>query len=218
MGTPKGGYYIDGEKVPSVTTVIGRFKESGALIYWAWKEGKEGRTLDEARTKAADAGTAAHEMVQCWKTGETFDRTKYPEPVINLAKNAFTAFLEWSKQTKLQISSTEVGLVSKVHRFGGTMDAVIVQDKLSLADWKTSKGVYMDMILQLAAYGLLWEENYPERPLLGGYHLCRFSKAEDPDSPVSFSHHFWSDLDVARKQFILLRQAYELDKKVKDLL
>ena len=32
MPTPKKGYYVDGEKVPGVTTVLGRFKESGGLI------------------------------------------------------------------------------------------------------------------------------------------------------------------------------------------
>lgn len=218
MPTPKGGYYIDGQRIPSVTTILSRFKESGALLYWAWNEGREGRDYRETRDKAADAGSAAHEMVECWKSKSQFDRTKYSEGAVTLAKNAFSAFLDWSNQTKLEISASEVSLISKAHRFGGTMDAVLLQGNLSLADWKTAKGIYPDHILQLAAYGILWEENYPERPLVGGYHLCRFSKAESEDSPVSFSHHFWQDLDIARKQFLLLREAYELDKRVKDLL
>jgi hypothetical protein len=32
---PTQRYKVNGKQVPSVTTVIGRFKESGALIYWA---------------------------------------------------------------------------------------------------------------------------------------------------------------------------------------
>ena len=36
MPTPSEGYRIDGKRVPSVTTIIGRFKESGALLRWAW--------------------------------------------------------------------------------------------------------------------------------------------------------------------------------------
>lgn len=37
MPTPKTGYYTAaGVRVPGVTTVLGRFKESGALIYWSW--------------------------------------------------------------------------------------------------------------------------------------------------------------------------------------
>lgn len=36
MPTPRQGYYnAKGERVPGVTTVLGRFKDSGALIHWA---------------------------------------------------------------------------------------------------------------------------------------------------------------------------------------
>lgn len=218
MATLKGGYWLDGERLPSVTTVISRFKESGALIYWAWNEGREGRDFRETKQAAADAGTCVHEMVQAWKKGGGFDRTKYTDEIIARARPAYEAFLEWASQSKLQVAEQELPLISKKHRFGGTLDATLVQNKLSLADWKSSKGVYPDYVLQLAAYGLLWEENFPDKPLLGGYHLCRFSKAEHEDDPISFSHHFWSDLSLPAKQFVLLREAYELDKRVKEMV
>jgi len=36
MPTPKAGYYnVKGERVPGTTTIISRFKDSGALIHWA---------------------------------------------------------------------------------------------------------------------------------------------------------------------------------------
>lgn len=36
MPTPRSGYYnANGDRVPSVTTVLSRFKDSGALIHWA---------------------------------------------------------------------------------------------------------------------------------------------------------------------------------------
>jgi len=36
MPTPRKGYYTDaGKRVPGVTTIIGRFKDSGGLIHWA---------------------------------------------------------------------------------------------------------------------------------------------------------------------------------------
>lgn len=42
MGTPKGGYFNNaGVKLPSVTTVLGRFKDSGGLLFWAYKTGRE---------------------------------------------------------------------------------------------------------------------------------------------------------------------------------
>lgn len=36
MPTPKSGYYVDGVRVPSVTTIIKACKSSEALIYWSW--------------------------------------------------------------------------------------------------------------------------------------------------------------------------------------
>ena len=60
MPHPKGGYRDeDGKRIPGVTTVIGRFKESGALIRWAYGRGRDGEELYESRDKAAEAGTAA---------------------------------------------------------------------------------------------------------------------------------------------------------------
>ena len=37
-----------GNRLPSVTSIIGRFKESGGLLYWANRQGLEGKTLDQA--------------------------------------------------------------------------------------------------------------------------------------------------------------------------
>ncbi len=218
MATAKGGYWIDSKRVPSVTTIISRWKESGALIYWAWNEGREGRDFRETKQAAADAGTAVHEMVEAWKLRGTFDRSEYTTETISRARGAYEAFLEWANQSKLEIAQSEVSLLSQKHRFGGTLDAILVQGKLSLGDWKSSNGVYPDYILQLAAYGILWEENNPEKPLLGGYHLLRFSKCEHPDDPVSFSHHFWSDLELAKRQFLLLREAYDNDQRIKKMV
>lgn len=63
-----------GKRVPSVTTILSRFKDSAALMIWANKEGLEGRPLrGEGSTadKAAEAGTLAHAFVEAdIKTGE----------------------------------------------------------------------------------------------------------------------------------------------------
>ena len=41
MARPKGGYRLkSGESVPGVTTIIGRFKDSGGLLWWAFEQGK----------------------------------------------------------------------------------------------------------------------------------------------------------------------------------
>jgi hypothetical protein len=214
MPTLKGGYHTaDGTKVPSVTTIISKFKESGGLIHWAWKLGTEGKDYREVRDKAADAGTLAHELVEKWINKEPMS-IEGPEDVVAKAKNAFGIFLEWAEQTKLTVTDTEVALVSETYRFGGTLDAMLVNGKRSLGDWKTSNSVYADYLYQLAGYAILWEENFPDRPIEGGFHLMRFAK-EFPD----FAHHYWGELDRAKEGFILMRKLYdiklELERRVK---
>jgi hypothetical protein len=45
------------------------------------------------------------------------------------------------------------------------LDAVgMIGNELILLDWKCANAVYADYLYQLAAYGLLWNENYPDHP------------------------------------------------------
>lgn len=220
-GRPKGGYRNKaGEKCPGVTTILGRFKESGGLIQWAYNCGKEGIDLNAARDRAADAGTLAHDMVDAYLHNRQFDPTQHDKAVIANAEHAFLGFLEWQKQTSLHLVASEVSLVSELYNFGGTFDSALVADTLRLLDYKTSSGVYTEMLVQVAgAYSLLWQEHYPDKPL-HGVDILRISKPDAPDDPVSFHHHHWSAevLPLAQRQFILLREAYDLDKRLKGML
>lgn len=223
MPTPKQGYRgADGTRFPSVTTILSRFKESGALMKWAYTTGREhGRlealgqdapaSLYEVSGKAADIGTAAHAMVEAKiQGGEPFGVAAYltlPSDQQEKARNAYQSYLDWESMSKLEIVEQEMYLVSEKYRFGGTPDAIgFVNGALCLVDWKTSNGVYADYLLQLAAYRVLWEENNPDRPLVGGFHLCRFSKEHG-----DFAHHYYRELDDGWRMFALLREAYSFD-------
>lgn len=232
MATAKGGYHTkDGLRVPSVTTILGRFKESGALIHWSAGQAAQYvinnlpeqpsreqivKLCEQAkheyrnvRDDAASAGTMAHEAVERWIKKEPIAFDGKVE-VTERAKKAFDAFLEWAVQTHLEVTQTEMALVSNVHGFGGTLDAMMVNGKRSLGDWKTSNGVYGEYLCQIAAYGILWEENFPDKPIDGGYHLLRFDKTYG-----DFKHHWWSELDTAKRSFLLMRELYENDKELK---
>jgi hypothetical protein len=216
MARPAGGYKIDDVRVPGVTTITGRFKDSGGLLHWAWEQGRDGKDFRETRDAAADAGTACHEMIECDWRGEPFDGATYKPEVLAKAEHAFLAYLEWKQQTKLTVLHAELTLLSKIHRFGGTLDAIMVNGKLRLGDYKTSNGVYADMLVQVAGgYSLLWRENYPDQPL-DGMELIRFSKPKEPDDPISFSHHYWSAeiFPLCEREFLLFREAYDLDKRI----
>lgn len=218
MGRPAEGYKLDGKRVPGVTTIIGRFKPAGGLIHWAWTQGRDGKDYRETRDAAADAGTLTHDMVEADIYGATFDESQYKPELLEKARGAFNAYQEWKAQTQLEVAEAEVSLVSRRFRFGGTLDALLIKGKLALGDWKTSNGVYPDYLLQLAAYQILWEEHHPNHPIIGGFHLLRFSKQDSPDDPIGFSHHYWSNLDLAKQQFLLYREAYDIDQRLSKLV
>jgi hypothetical protein len=206
-----------GRRLPSVTTVLSRFKDSGALIAWANKEGLEGRPLrgeGSVSQAACDAGTLAHSMVEAViKKLEGPRQIDHPPETWDAASSAFDAYHAWSQQTRLVPCESEVSLVCECHQLGGTLDAMLIQDRLSLGDVKTSAAVYPEMLLQLSAYGHLWSVNRPDRPITGGYHILRFSKVGG-----SFSHHYYPNLDKAWELFQLYRRAFDLDKEIKDLV
>jgi hypothetical protein len=211
MPSPKAGYRnAKGEKIPGTTTIIGKFKEAGGLIHWAWSLGMEGKDYREVRDAAADAGTLAHDAVESYIHKQPVKWPDGPAEKVEKAQMAFSAFLEWAEGSKLTVDRTEVQLVSEKYQFGGTLDAMFIQGKRSMGDWKTSNGIYTDYLVQLGAYGILWEENYPNDPIEGGFHLVRFDKTYG-----DFSHKWWSELEAAKKKFLCYREAYELDKELK---
>lgn len=200
-----------------MTTIIGRFKDSQGLLYWAFEQGKAAERgeidkLYDKRDQAAESGTLAHSMVEAHIKGQDFEVPFGTLKTTKLeAEQAFEAYLNWASVTKLTIVEQEIPMVSEAFWYGGCPDAIgEVNGKLCLIDWKTSNGIYADYLIQLAAYRALWEENNPDRPLDGGFHLCRFAKSHG-----DFGHHYYPRLEEAWEQFKLFRRAYDVDKILK---
>lgn len=217
MPHPKTGYKLkDGTKVPGVTTIIGRFKDSGGLLHWAFAQGRLAEqdvigSLYDKRDEAANAGTLAHACVEAHINKQPLPDIPDTE-VGKLARQGYENYLRWQADSRIQVISQEVLLVSELHKFGGCLDALGVDSRsdLCILDWKTSDNCYPDHLIQIAAYKALWEEEHPDKPITGGFHLCRFSKGH-----ADFAHHYWSELDDAWEQFKLFRRAYDLDKLLK---
>ena len=227
MATPKKGYRYQNEVIPGTTTIISRFKDSGALMYWAHQQGAAGKPLrgqDSEVEQAAQIGTAAHEMI------EAHINKKSPKIALNKrlkeerhkqkARTAFESYLNWEKQTGLTMLSKfqEIQLISPMYRYGGTPDAIgEIDGEIALLDWKTSNGVYADYAIQLAAYQHLVNygirmDNGEKLPFLVGTraHLLRFSKES-----ADFHHHSFNDLSEEMEQFLLFREAFDHDKTIK---
>jgi len=216
----------DGTRVPGTTTIIGKYKESGGLIHWAWQQGVDGLDYRKTRDAAADAGTLGHRMfelyldqVKDWELAWTSQIDLAVEElqvedreVIQNAKTALESAVRWWEIMKAEVVDQEMHLVSEEWRFGGTPDAILrIDGKLALADWKTSKRIYHDTVLQVAAYRHLWEHVHPDQPL-ESFHVCRFDKEMG-----NFTHHNWPKklIDLGWKKFKLLRRAYDVDAKLK---
>lgn len=209
MGRPSHGYYIDGKRIPGCTTIAKQCQDPGGLIHWSWQCGIEGKDYRELRDNAANAGTMAHDAVEAHIRGWDWDWDG-PKETVQRAQKAFGAFLEWAEHSNLKPTETEVSLVSKEHRFGGTLDAMLIGGKLSLGDWKSSNRIYPEYLIQLAGYAILWEENRPDEPIEGGFHLIRFDKEYG-----DFAHYWWSEIDTAKRMFLMQREIYEGKKELK---
>jgi hypothetical protein len=149
----------NGERVPSVTTVLG-ILDKPALIQWAWSLGMKGEDYQKVRDNAADIGTLAHGMVMAHLTGTEFDKSEYSPADVDKAENSLIKYWDWEKGHKIEIIAVEKPMVSEVYKFGGTIDCLAMVDgDLTLIDHKTGKAIYSEMFYQLAAYKQLLAEN-----------------------------------------------------------
>lgn len=240
MPTPRQGYYSakDRKRLPSVTTVISRFKDSGALVQWAYGRGQEHErlrwqgepapsSLYEESGSAADIGTAVHASAEHYvvelargnapgiarnEAEEILRRAPLSDEQLGKAQRSLSAFFQWCDLTRIEFVHAEVAMVSETLRTGGTLDWIgrLPDGSLVLGDWKTSNAIYGDHIVQCAAYHMLWTETHPDEPLIEGAHVLRFSKAEG-----DFAHHHFATLENERRQFRLWRESYELDQQIR---
>ena len=164
MPTPRKGYWVGKKRVPGVTTVIGRFKRAEGLMHWAWQKGCDGEDYREEKNQAATLGTIAHEIIDRYVHGADVPYSVEVEFGIlpfeaELVATAVDAFLEWwwPYEQHCEVIATETRLICPKLMFGGTPDGVFrYRDKVCLFDWKTSKRLYDDYNVQLAAYNYLW--------------------------------------------------------------
>lgn len=159
------------EKVPGVTSIVGMLPKP-FLTRWAAKSTAEyavehaGTIVQLAMTdpdgaiallkgapwrdtgKAADTGTAVHDLYERLGNGETVKRV---QPELEPYLSHFHEFVaEFSPKFLFQ----EETVWSDTHRYAGSFDALVeVNGSRLWIDWKTTRsGVYPEVALQLAAY------------------------------------------------------------------
>jgi hypothetical protein len=248
----QGDIYRDGRHryhtpigiIPSVTGITGILDKSNALIPWAvnvtcdyiinnWNE-RDGilklvsrARMESTRVKreAADIGTAVHDLVEVWIKKRLGENVEYDQSALQDAnvKSAFSAFLKWAEQVRLDPILSERMVWSKEWEYAGTLDLVgwmqphpYSEPKLFLCDVKSSKGFYpQQMATQLVAY----EKALMERPPAGlgapifGLGVIRLDKeCGEPE---------WHDCTAMREgaweTFAAMRNLYHWSKQKRDL-
>lgn len=205
-----------GEKLSGVTTIIsgnlGWNKQP--LMYWANQMGQQGKSHRDVAQEAANAGTIAHYLIECDIKGRKPDTSQYQKALVDQAETAFINYLEWRESVYLEPIEVEPHLISERYQFGATPDVIArIKGKISLPDWKTGNGTYEDHLIQLAAYKVAWEENHPDMPIEGGFHLIRTGKA----IPM-FDYKWRGELPGAWEAFEHALGLHNLHKQLKKLV
>jgi len=154
-----------GNKLPSVTEILGGLGWKYApLMQWANKIGREGKTLSEGSRDAMKIGTIAHDMIEDFVLGRPQREHDEPAELLLPARGCLDKFQDWWFENRwnerFRLLATEVAMVDRVRRYGGTADLVGLLDGVPVVlDYKTGKSVYAETGIQLAAYAELWGDH-----------------------------------------------------------
>jgi hypothetical protein len=168
-------YRINGEKVPSATTILGVLNKP-ALLDWAARLAREGRDWRDVRDEAAERGTDSHTLACGLLAG---DRVGLQD--LKDEHRAYgQAAMRWISRRRPQVEQLERMVASTEHGYSGRLDLLgRVSEGLGLWDYKSvtkwahnDKGdvlpPYDENALQLDLYsGALVESGYPA-PDFGG--------------------------------------------------
>lgn len=137
------------------------------------------------KDKLEDAGAVGH-MAHAWveeyiKATLEKDAGKIEAHLANFpaeerARNASVAALDWAQAHNVRFLGTERKVYSRRYKYAGTMDGLALvdsctnphcckksfKDRLTVLDWKTSNYLYIEFILQTAAYKQAYEEETGE--------------------------------------------------------
>jgi len=169
LNTTSGHWYdCGGRVVPSVTTIL-NILDKPMLHEWRLKQGYK---ADVVTRDACMVGNIVHDVLCRVARGETVeldDVYLYKSKEVWLTDEMFKAIksgVEWFKDTLIEghdILATEKQLSHPDYNFAGTVDlAVKIEDETWLIDYKTSKQLDENVDLQLTAYAMLWNANYPD--------------------------------------------------------
>lgn len=166
---------------------------------------------------ATGIGSNVHNWIEDFVRLVMEDGVKWPEdwkvrvqvPLMSRdAIRSANAFLNWYEQHEVTFVMTEKKVYSVAYNYSGTFDLLaIVDGKLSLIDFKTSKNIYPDYLVQGAAYWNAFIEEYP------GVEVEQFIVLRLPKDGTNWESSRITDFRNHFEIFKLARQLYEWVEK-----
>lgn len=202
---------IHGCKEPSVTQVIAMLRMP-FLERWRGLYGNA--ACDRVMKQSGKFGTTVHDCIDAGLKNKFFalsppiPRTTYRQ------KQMVKLFWDWQELSRFTPIKTELFVISRMHRYGGTFDALgfFGDDKETLffLDWKTSSSIEWSYGMQLAAYAQAYFEETGVKVDQGGIIRLEKKPAKFPQLEVkTFNDLFERHLPP----FLALREVYEHMKK-----
>jgi hypothetical protein len=173
-------YFWNDEQLPSATTICKLLTPANVIGLWSAKVCAEeftkliraGVSYDEIElAKIADqikkapnqtmgdaglVGSQVHNLIEDYIHKGTVSEIHNPE-----IKKSFGKFKEWfDKQEGLEIVFTERKVLSRIHKFTGTLDALFKtkSGEYIIYDWKSSSGIRDSMLVQIYLYKICVKE------------------------------------------------------------
>lgn len=198
--------------VPGVTTVLD-VRAKPALVAWANRLGLQGIDSTKYKDEMADVGTLAHQLIMYELTHKEHEITEFIQDYsarnIQMAQNSIKSFHTWMGEHQVIPILCEEQLVSEKYQCGGTVDLYAAVDgMLTIVDFKTGSGIYVEAQCQVAAYTeILREHGYQ----VDGSRILRIGRDESEgfeEITPAFNHRHL-------RIFELCREMYELNKELR---
>jgi hypothetical protein len=192
--TKEGHFYAtEYGKLPSVTTIL-QIVANPALERWK----KNTPNAEEIGREAARIGTKSHELIE---------RYLKHKPIAALIDSdtepPFMAFVTWQSKHSFTLTDSERSVWSE-SGYAGTVDLTATMDGVFyLIDLKTSKHIYKNHLLQVAAYRHAYEQRTGEEieriailrldKTTGAYEWREYTESEYQRAKDAFLHlcEYW---------------------------
>lgn len=154
---------------------------------------------------AADKGTQAHAWIESFIATGNYP----PMPQDPIVAACVSEFVRWYESHHVHFVASELVVGSRVHMFGGTLDALAwIDDVFCLVDFKTSSGVHPEMYVQTAGYEIGLHETYWHLPKREQRWILRFPK----DGTAFEAHRVPTDVHADRENFLHALKFYRTVK------